>query len=51
VKLQREFEAKYGDRYQTVRKYFAPRKHLVDIRDMSLLVPELLAAVIEVEGL
>lgn len=42
--LQRRFELKHGQQYRTVREYFLPRRHLVELKDVSQLVPELVAA-------
>lgn len=47
VKLRHEFKEKFGDRYQTVRDYYLPRKELVEIYDVSPLVPELVEAAVE----
>jgi hypothetical protein len=33
--LQRQFQAKFGDRYRTVREYYQPRQSAVAIRDAS----------------
>ncbi len=43
--LRKNFNAKFGDRYRTVRDYYLPRKRLVVIQDVSPFVPELVAAV------
>lgn len=47
VKLRNKFNAKFGDRYRTVRDYYVPRKGLVIIQDVSPFVPELVAAAVE----
>jgi hypothetical protein len=44
VKLRNKFNAKYQDRYRTVRDYYLERKGLVMIQDVSPFVPELVAA-------
>ncbi|HVW79039.1 MAG TPA: hypothetical protein VHB45_15600 [Alloacidobacterium sp.] len=49
VKLGKEFTAKYGDSYRTVRDYYRPRKGLVTIQDVSPFVPELVTAAAEAE--
>lgn len=47
VKLQKDFLAKYGEQYQTVRDYYLPRKDTVVIQDVSPFLPELLDALSE----
>lgn len=47
VKLGKEFTEKYGDRYRKVRDYYLPRKNMVEIQDVSLFVPELMAVAVE----
>jgi hypothetical protein len=49
VKLGKDFSERYGDRYQRVRDYYAPRKDMVVIQDVSPFVPELVAAAVEAE--
>lgn len=36
--LRKNFNAKFGDRYRTVRDYYLPRKRLVVIQDVSPFV-------------
>lgn len=44
VGLEKQFRAKYGSQYPTVREYYVPRKQAVVIHDVSGWVPELVAA-------
>ena len=46
-KLQRQFEEKYGERYEKVCDYYLPRKDDVVIEDILPLVPELNALPLE----
>jgi hypothetical protein len=48
VKLGREFTNKHGERYSKVRDYYLVNRNAVVIEDVSVLVPELFAAVVEV---
>jgi len=50
VRLRDEFVAKFGNKYRTVRDYYAPRKDAVVIHDMSGFVPELSAAGLDAGG-
>jgi hypothetical protein len=50
VTLYREFQAKYGDRYRTVRQYYEPRQAAVLIEDVSPWLSGLLAADEETEA-
>jgi hypothetical protein len=45
--LRNKFNAKFGDRYRTVREYYLPRKGLVVIQDVSSFLPELVVAAVE----
>lgn len=45
--LRNKFTKQFGDQYQTVRDYYLPRKGRVVIQDVSLFVPELVAAAVE----
>lgn len=51
VRLRDQFTANFGDQDPTVRDYYLARKDLVTIEDMSVFVPELLHAGVEVEDL
>ncbi len=51
VKLQRQFDAKFGDQYRTVREYYLPRQSQIILEDVSPLVPELVDAVVETTDL
>lgn len=44
VKLHDEFTEKFGQQYKTVRDYYVPRKHLVELKDVSPFIPELVGA-------
>jgi hypothetical protein len=48
-KLLKQFEAKYGERFPTVRDYYLPHKDRVKIEDVSDWVPELISETPEVE--
>lgn len=45
--LRKRIIAKYVDRYRTVRDYYATKKELVTIQDVSQFVPELIATAME----
>jgi hypothetical protein len=47
VKLQKDFLAKYGEQYRTVRDYYLPRKEMVLIQDVCPFLPDLLDALAE----
>lgn len=51
VALDRQFHAKYGEKYRTVRDYYQPRKALVEITDVSPFLSGLLAADEETEAI
>lgn len=51
VKLQNHFFAKFGEKYRTVRDYYAPRKDFVLIQDVSPFLPNLVVArIASIEG-
>lgn len=43
AELGRKFFEKYGNEYKVVSEYYLPRKHLVNIEDISTLVPQLMS--------
>jgi len=43
-KLHDEFTKAFGEKYRTVRDYYVPRRHLVELKDVSSFVPELVSA-------
>lgn len=45
--LRRKFTEKFGDRCRVVRDYYLLRKGLVVIQDVSPILPELVAAIVE----
>lgn len=51
VKLWKEFEKAYGDKYTRVSDYYLPRKDVVHLQDISSFVPELADVAIESEEL
>lgn len=48
-KVQNDFRARYGDKYRTVRDYYAFRKVSVTIQDVSPWVPGLAKVTLDVE--
>jgi hypothetical protein len=50
VGLLEQFQSKYGNQYGTVREYYGPRQSLVNIEDVSPLVPGLLMSDEETEA-
>jgi hypothetical protein len=51
ARFRDRFVAAHGEQYRKVRDYYLPRKHLVEIVDVSPFVPELVEAAIESEDL
>jgi hypothetical protein len=41
VKLYDEFAESFGQQYKTVSDYYVAKKHLVELKDVSLFIPEL----------